>query len=152
MGSTAQCIKDYRAYIPVSSYRVGKLIKTGGNRGYCQALSLGLGLVLEYFRILRRNGRGSPAYITISKIVKTLGVEDTRRKRTIIGWALNYLAKLGYMERWSNGSNKTYHVTDKLFEHFQNYPCLTDCTADGSLCGLIATNECPFLVGVVNDE
>lgn len=135
------------AGLPSNECILRELIKTGGNRGYWIRVARGLTYILEYFRVLRRKGEGPPAYITISRIVRTLGIEDTRGNRTDIGVALSRLASQGYMEKWSNGSNKAYHVTDKLFEHFQNYPCLTSCETDSSICGLCATLECPFLQG-----
>ncbi len=140
------------AGLPSNECILKELIKTGGNRGYWIRVARGLTYILEYFRVLRRKGEGPPAYITISRIVRTLRIEDTRGNRTDIGVALSRLASLGYLERRSNGSNKSYNVTDKMFEHFEHYPCLKGCTSDSSICGLLGTLDCPFLQGVLRGD
>lgn len=124
------------------------VIKTGCNGGCLKRKARGLRLVLEYFRCqYRRSGR-VPLYVRVSSVASCFGLDGNRAVRTDIGVALSYLAQKGYLLRRSNGRNKGYFVLDKLLDHFHDYPCLRGCTTDGSVCGLIATIECPFLVGL----
>ena len=134
--------------LPSSHTCAGVLIKTRGNKGYRKGLAAGLSYVLDYFRRLKRRGKSPPAFVTVSRILRELGLEDNHRNRTLIGWALNHLASNGYVEKWSNGRNKAYHLTDKLYEHLRAYPCLKGCESDSSICGLLGTLECPFLQGI----
>ena len=128
------------------------VIKTGCNGGCLKRKARGLRLVLEYFRLeYGRTGR-VPLYLRVSSVASRLGLGDDRAARTIIGIALSHLAQNGYLLRYTGGRNKGYLVLDKLLDHFQDYPCLRGCTTDGSVCGLIATVECPFLAGVVGGE
>lgn len=125
------------------------LIKTGGNRGQKKQLIRGLTIVLRYYRYKYKIRGSIPLFIKPSRIIRGLGLDDNRGTRTLIGKALAYLANNGFISRRSNGRDPTYHVQEKLLLHFRNYPCLSRCETDSSICGLLGTLDCPFLQGIL---
>lgn len=127
------------------------LIKPGCNRGCRKRKIRGRHRVLEFFRHYYNKYGRIPPCIKPSEIARFLGLDHNLGVRTEIGVALSNLMERGYLERWTNGGDKVYCLRDKLYRHFERYPCLTSCEAESSLCGLIATSECPFYVGVSED-
>ncbi|MCE4624845.1 MAG: hypothetical protein F7C35_03155 [Desulfurococcales archaeon] len=149
MGVVRGALEHWAPEHPFSADRQSIVIKTGCNAGCLKRKVRGLRLVLEYFRCQYRRSSRVPLYVRVSSVASCFGLDGDRAVRTDIGVALSYLAQKGYLLRRSNGRNKGYFVLDKLLDHFQEYPCLKACTTDGSVCGLCASHECPFLQGLL---
>jgi len=122
------------------------------NADYARGLLEGLTWVLRYYRFRVKNGKSPPKVLKVSRIIRELGLDDTHKNRTRIGWALGYLTKKGYLYRWSNNRHSNYLARDKLFKHFEAYPCLSHCESDSSICGLCGSSQCPFLQGFLGCE
>ncbi len=127
------------------------LIKPGCNKGCRKRKIRGLHRVCLFFRGYYRKYGKIPVCIKPSEIARFLGFDYDLGVRTEIGIALSDLMERGYLERWTNGGDKVYCLRDKLYRHFERYPCLRSCETDSSVCGLIATADCPFYMGVYED-
>ncbi len=108
-----------------------------------KATAVGLTYVLEYVRQYGLRNTLMPR-----RIIRRLELEDAHHTRTIIGWALGYLEKRGFLIRWSRHRPARYVPTEQFYAWLRAHPCLEDCTTDGGTCGLYATLQCPFLRGL----